>query len=111
ERRRENRRSGLCGTLCSQPAAQHIREDVVGEQPLAAELHDREELAVRGLEVGVATDVDLDELEAQLVAEPRQLLARALAQVAALRVEQGDRAGHLIVNRTERTLSGPPSVG
>jgi hypothetical protein len=71
----------LCG---SQPATERVLVDVVREQPLAVELDDGQELAVAGLEVGVAGDVDLDELELQLAPERDELLARPLAEVAAL---------------------------
>jgi hypothetical protein len=66
--------------------------EVVDEGPLAVDLHHRQPLAVALLELGHAGDVDLLELEAELVAQARQLLARPLAEVAALRVEERDPA-------------------
>ena len=97
--------------MCGQPAPQRVREDVVREQPLALEFDDREELAVRGLEVGVPGDVDLDKRESELLAQRDELLAGSFAEVTALRVEERDGRAHLIVKRTERIVSGPPSVG
>ena len=64
--------------------------NVVGEDPLAVELDDREPLAVAGLELRVARDVDLLELEAELGAELPELPARPVAEVAALCVVERD---------------------
>jgi hypothetical protein len=64
--------------------------EVVDEGPLAVDLHHGQPLPVPLLELGHAGDVDLLELEAELVAQPGQLPARPLAQVAALRVEERD---------------------
>ena len=64
--------------------------DVVGEDPLAVDLDDREPLPVAGLELRVARDVDLLEREAELGAELLELLARPVAEMAALRVVEGD---------------------
>jgi hypothetical protein len=64
--------------------------DVVREEPLAVQLDDRQELAVRGLEGLVTADVDLAELEPELLPERDELCARALAQMTALRVVERD---------------------
>ena len=64
--------------------------NVVGEDPLAVELDDRERLAVAGLELRVARDVDLLELEAELGAKLLELPARPVAEVAALCVVERD---------------------
>jgi hypothetical protein len=64
--------------------------DVVGEDPLAVDLDDREPLPVAGLELRVARDVDLLEREAELAAELLELLARPVAEMAALCVVERD---------------------
>ena len=64
--------------------------DVVGEDPLAVDLDDGQPLAVTGLELGVARDVHLLEREAELGAELLELLARPVAEVAALCVIERD---------------------
>ncbi len=64
--------------------------DVVGEDPLAVDLDDRQPLPVPGLELRIARDVDLLEREAELGAELLELLARPVAEVAALRVVERD---------------------
>jgi hypothetical protein len=64
--------------------------EVVDEGPLPVDLDDREPLAVRRLQPVVPGDVDLRELEAELVAETRQLRPRAVAEMAPLRVEHRD---------------------
>ena len=57
--------------------------DVVREDLLAVDLDDRDQLAVARLELGVAVDRDLVELEFELLAERAHLLERPLAEVAA----------------------------
>ena len=64
--------------------------NVVGEHPLAVDLHHRQPLPVARLEVRVARDVDLHELEAELGPQLLELLPRALAEVAARRVVERD---------------------
>ncbi len=64
--------------------------DVVGEEPLTVDLDDREPLPVVGLELRVTGDVDLLEVEAELCAELLELLARPVAEMAALCVEERD---------------------
>jgi hypothetical protein len=71
-------------------AAERVLLQVVDEPPLAVDLDHRQPLAVRPLELGIAADVDLLEIEVELVAQAGDLLPRALAEVAALRVEDDD---------------------
>jgi hypothetical protein len=68
--------------LC-EPAPHCIRWHKVDERLLAVDLDDREQLAVPSLELGVAVDQDLLELEAEVVPERRNGLTRALTQVTA----------------------------
>ena len=74
-----------------EPAAQCIRRHEVDERLLAVDLDDREQLAVASLQLGVAVDQDLLELEAELVPERDDGLARTLAEVAPLRAVEQDR--------------------
>jgi hypothetical protein len=76
--------------LCSEPAAQRVRVDVVGEDPLAVDLDDREPLPVAGLELGIAGDVDLLEREAELGTQLVELCARPVTEMAARRVVERD---------------------
>jgi len=80
-------RFGRC--LCSgQLAPERLGLDVVGADALAVDLDDGDQLAVSRLELGVAVDRNLDQLEPQLVAERSELGLRPLAEVATLgRVE------------------------
>jgi hypothetical protein len=71
-------------------AAEGRLVEVVDEGALAADLDDREPLAVARLELGVARDVDLLEGERQLLAERGELAASPLAERAALGVEERD---------------------
>jgi len=64
--------------------------DVVDETPTAVDLDDRDPLAVRRLEGGVAVDRDLPQLEAQLVLRRDDDTARCLAEMAARRGVQDD---------------------
>ena len=73
-----------------EPATHCIRWHEVDERLLAVDLDDREQLAVASLELGVAVDQDLLELEAELVPERRDGLARTLAEVAPLRAVEPD---------------------
>jgi hypothetical protein len=77
----------LCG---GQLPPERVRLDVVGESANAVDLDDGEPLAIARLELGVAADVDLLELESQLVAQRGHLRQRALAEMAALRVDDPD---------------------
>jgi hypothetical protein len=71
-------------------AAQRGRVDVVDERALAADLDDRQPLAIALLELGVAGDVDLAKLDA--LADERR--TRPLAQVAALGAIENDVAAY-----------------
>jgi hypothetical protein len=75
--------------LCNR-TPERIGLEVIGEPPPAVDLDDREPLPVAGLELRIARDVDLAELEIELVAEAAQLLERALAEMAPRRVVDGD---------------------
>jgi hypothetical protein len=76
--------------VSAQPPAQAVRVDEERERLLAVDEHDGNVLPITRLELVVARDVDLLQLErgvrANLVEDP----ARALAQVAALRRIQDD---------------------
>ena len=75
--------------MCNR-ATQRVRMDVVDEAPPAVDLHDRDPLAVGGLELGVAVDRDLSQLEAQLVTCLGDDASGRLAEVAARRGEEND---------------------
>jgi hypothetical protein len=81
--------------LCSPKfAPKRLGLDVVGADALAVDLDDGNQLAVARLELGVAVDDDLGELEPKLVAKLLQLGLRQLAKVAALGlVKNDDRYG------------------
>jgi hypothetical protein len=63
---------------------------VVGEDALAVDLDDGDQLAIAGLERRVAVDRHLFELEPELVPQGTHLAERPLAEVAALRRVDGD---------------------
>ena len=68
---------------------------MVHERALPVDLDHRQPLAVPRLERGVAGDVHLGELEAELVLERADRLARPLAEVAVPRViQRDDRYGY-----------------
>jgi hypothetical protein len=71
-------------------APKRLRRDEVDERPLAVDLDDRNQLAITRFELGIAVDRDLLQLEAELVAKRRDRLARAFAEVAALRTVEPD---------------------
>ncbi len=73
-----------------QATHQRVTVDVVGEEPLAVELDDRKPLAVARLQVGIAADVDLDQLERMLGANLLEHLASPLTEVAAGGSEERD---------------------
>jgi len=75
--------------LC-EPAAHCIGRHEVHERLLAVDLDDRKQLAVTRLELWVAVDQDLFELEAELVSERRDGVTRTLAEMAALRAVEPD---------------------
>jgi hypothetical protein len=63
---------------------------VVDESPLTVDLDDRQPLAVAGLELRIAADVDLFELELVLLPKRCERVQRALAEVTAFGVIQDD---------------------
>jgi hypothetical protein len=71
-----------------------IRVDEVGERALPVDLDDGEVLAVAGLELEVAVDVDQLELEADLGLDLADDLERALAEPAVRRVIERDLRGY-----------------
>jgi hypothetical protein len=72
--------------LCADFSSKGARIDVVDERTTTVDLHYRQPLAVPRLELRVARDVDLAEVDAGLAEDA----AGALAEVAALRVEEDD---------------------
>jgi hypothetical protein len=76
--------------LCGQLATKRIRRDVVDEGALAVDLDHRQPLAIPSLELWIAADVDLLELERDLGARRHQHLAGAPAEVAPGGVEERD---------------------
>jgi hypothetical protein len=76
--------------LCAYFAPKCIRIDVVDESPLPVDLHHGQPLAVSVFELGVATDIDLLELERKLSAGALDDSASTLAQMAALSVVERD---------------------
>ena len=77
-------------TLCAHFATECICIDVIDEGALAVDLDDRQPLPESRLEVGIAADVDLLELERNVGADALEHAAGALAEVAALRVVEND---------------------
>ena len=75
--------------MCNRPA-ERFGLHVVRETAPAVDLDHRQPLPVLGLEGRVAADVDLAQVEAELVAERANLFERALAQVTAFCVKDGD---------------------
>jgi hypothetical protein len=68
--------------LC-QLSAQSVRRHEVDERPHAVDLDHRDQLAVARLELRLAVDRDLLELEPELVPQRDDGLPRLLAEVAA----------------------------
>jgi hypothetical protein len=67
--------------------------DVVDEAPSPVDLHDRDPVPVRRLQLGVAVDRDLSQLEAELVVRRGDDAAGRLAEMAARRgVQRDDRS-------------------
>ena len=64
--------------------------DVVDEAPSAVDLHDRDPFPVRSLELGIAVDLDLPQLEVELLARGGDDAPGGRAQVAARRGEEDD---------------------
>jgi hypothetical protein len=75
----------LCNRL-----TQRFGVHVVDEAPSAVDLHHRDPLAVRSLEVRIAVDRHLPQLEPELLACRRDDAPGGLAQVAARRGEEDD---------------------
>jgi hypothetical protein len=70
--------------LCrGQLSPERLRLDVVGADPLAVDLDDRDQLPVTPLELRVAVDRDLRELEAELAGKSEKLGPCAFAEVTA----------------------------
>src|SRR6266699_6614682 len=94
---RSVRRLGMSQTrrfgrrLCSRELApERLGLDVVGADALAVDLDDGDQLAVARLQLGVALDRDLDQLEPQLVTKLGELCLRPPAEVAALGLVEDD---------------------
>ena len=75
--------------MCNRPP-QGVRVHVVDETAPPVDLDDRDPLAVRGLQLGVAVDRDLLQLEAELVACCGDDAPGRRAEVAAGRREEDD---------------------
>jgi hypothetical protein len=75
--------------LCNRPA-QRFGVHVVDEAPLPVDLDDRDPFAVRGLELGVAVDCHLPQLEAELVVRSGDDAPGSRAEVAARRGVEDD---------------------
>jgi hypothetical protein len=75
--------------LCNRPA-QRVGVHVVDETALAVDLHHRDPLPVRRLELGVAVDRDLPQLEAELLPRRADDAAGGLAEMAARRGVEDD---------------------
>ena len=77
--------------LCSRELApERLRLHVVGADALAVDLDDGDQLAITRLQLGVALDRDLDQLEPELGAKLGELGLRPLAKVAALGLIEDD---------------------
>jgi len=76
--------------LCGDFAAERHSVNVVDECALAVDLHDRQPFAVPRLQLRDPADVDLLEIEGHLASDLLENRTGTLAEVAALRVVQGD---------------------
>jgi hypothetical protein len=76
--------------VCRKGTPERRRRHVVRERSPPVDLDDREQLAVAGLQLRVTGDVDFLERERQLVANRRERVARAVAQVATGGVVEDD---------------------
>jgi hypothetical protein len=76
--------------LCGYFAAKSIWIHVIDESALAVDLHDRKPLPKARLQLRIAVDLDFLQLERELLADRRDDLPRALAQMAVLRVVEDD---------------------
>jgi hypothetical protein len=63
---------------------------VVDETPPPVDLHDRDPLAVCSLELGIAVDRDLSQIEAEFIVCRRDDALGRITQVAARRGEEDD---------------------
>jgi hypothetical protein len=77
-----------------QRTAEGVRLNVVREPRAAVDLDGGDQLAVAGLELGDAADVDSLELEPELRPERLDLRQRPLAEMAPLRVVDDDPRGY-----------------
>jgi len=75
--------------LCNR-TPERVGLHVVREAPPTVDLDHGQLLPVRRLESGIAGDVDLAQLEVELLPQPAHLLERALAEMTAVRVEDGN---------------------
>jgi hypothetical protein len=75
--------------LCDLPA-ERIGLDEVRERPLAVDLNDRKPLAVAGLELRVAADIDLLQVEPEVVPSGTHDTLRGGTEVAPLGVVEDD---------------------
>ena len=76
--------------MCGHFAAKGIRIHVVDESALAVDLDHGEPLPVARLQLGIAVDLDLSELEIDVLAELFENGTRASAEMASLCVIQDD---------------------
>jgi hypothetical protein len=74
--------------LCGYFAPKRIRIDVVDEDPLSVDLDHRQPLPISSLQRRIPADVDLLEVEGDVLPGLLEDPTGALAQVAALRVEE-----------------------
>ena len=77
-------------SLCGQLPHQRVARNVVDERALAVDLDDRQPLAIPPLELGVAPDVDLLDLELDVTSHVGDRRPRAVAEMAAGRVVEPD---------------------
>jgi hypothetical protein len=76
--------------LCAYFATERVGLDVVGEGPRPVDLDHGNQLAVARLQLLVAGDIDLSQVEVELLVQFRQRRARPVAQVAVRRVVEDD---------------------
>ena len=81
--------AGLPACLCNRPP-ERVRLHVVREAAPAVDLDHRQPLPVFGLEGGIAGDVDLAQVEAELLTELGHQAAGLLAEMAARGVVDDD---------------------
>jgi hypothetical protein len=100
----------LVAPLVREPPPERSLVDVVDEGALPVDLHDGQPFAVAGLELGVAADVDLFEIERRVVAHTNEHVASPLAEVTASCVIERDARQGRTRNRTVARL-GVASLG